>query len=127
VIVDDGSGSPSALLLSATQTAVELVRPIGSTYAIFAPAVVNANVNLSIQTNNTSTLPDVAASIESGIAAWVAGLPIGATLSLSKIEAIAHDADASVQTVLSAMINGVAGDLVAGPDAVIIAGSIVVS
>ena len=127
VIVDDGSGSPNVTLLSAVQAAVEVVRPIGSTYSTFAPDTINANINLSVRTTNTASGPNIAASIASEIAAWVAELPIGGALSLSKIEAIAHEADPSVQTVLDATINGIASDLIAGPTGVILAGNIVVS
>ena len=62
VTVDDGSGTPSATLLTSVATAVEAVRPLGSLYAIQAPTLIQANVSLSITTAAGASHTNVSAA-----------------------------------------------------------------
>ena len=48
VTVDDGSGTPSATLLATVATAIEAVRPVGSTYAVRPPTTVQAAISLTV-------------------------------------------------------------------------------
>jgi uncharacterized phage protein gp47/JayE len=66
-----------------------------------------------LETNNAATLSAVEAAAQASIAAWIAGLPIGGTLAISKIDALAHAVDASVISVLNVTINGSAADITA--------------
>lgn len=127
VILDDGSGSPPATLLAAASAAVTAVRPIGSTYVVSGPVVVQASISMSISTNNSGTYAAVAAAIELAIRNWIFALPIGGVLAISKLESIAHDTDQSVVSVSNTLINGSNIDLGAGSSGVIIASTIVVS
>jgi hypothetical protein len=126
-IVDDGTGSPPVELLSAAQSAVDSVRPIGSTFTVNAPVVVPAAVNVVLQTSNPLTLFSVAASVQQNILLWIATLPVAGVLAISKIEAIAHATDSSVISVTSSLINNLSVDLVAPNNGVIIAGPVTVS
>ena len=90
VIVDDGTGSPPLAVLSAAQSAVNAVRPIGSTFSVNGPVVTIAAVNVVLETSNPMTLASVAAAVQQNILIWIASLPVAATLAISKIEAIAH-------------------------------------
>jgi hypothetical protein len=126
-IVDDGSGSPPAALLSAAQSAVDAVRPIGSTFTVNGPVVMVAAVNVVLLTSNPITLASVAAAVQQNILPWIASLPVAGILALSKIEAIAHATDASVISVTSALINNEPSDLLAPDNGVIIAGPVTVS
>jgi uncharacterized phage protein gp47/JayE len=126
-IVDDGSGNPPQSLLDTAQTAIDAIRPIGSTFSVAGPVVAAASVNLVILTSNSLTHASVAAAVQQNIVAWIYGLPVGGLLAVSKLEAIAHDTDSSVLSVLSALINNVAADLQAPSNGVIIASSVTVS
>lgn len=127
VAVDDGTGVPPAVLLSNVQQAVEQVRPLGSTYAVTPPVVVSATVQMSLETSNPLTKPAVASAVQQAVLAWIAGLPMGGTLAVSKIDALAHGADPSVVSVMGSTINGLAADLSAPVNGVIIARSITVN
>jgi phage-related baseplate assembly protein len=127
VIVDDGSGSPPPALLASAQGAVDTVRPIGSTYIVVGPAIVMASVALTIETTTPATFLVVAQAVQVAIAAWIASLPIGGTLAISMLDAIAHETDPSVVSVTTTLINNASQDLTAPDDAVILSGGIVVS
>jgi uncharacterized phage protein gp47/JayE len=127
VAVDDGTGYPPTALLSEVQQAVEQVRPLGSTYAVTPPVVIPATVQMSLETSNPLTKPAVASAVQQSVASWIAGLPMGGTLAISKIDALAHGADPSVVSVMGTTINGSAMDVSAPVNGVIIAGSVTVS
>jgi uncharacterized phage protein gp47/JayE len=127
VVADNGTGSPGTALLSAVQGAVDAVRPIGAVFAVQGPAVVQASVTVVLETSNPLTHAAVAASAQQAILAWIQGLPIAGTLAISRIDALAHAADASVVSVTSTLINGAAQDLTAPVNGVIVPASVVVS
>jgi len=126
-IVDDGTGSPPLALLSAAQSAVNAVRPIGSTFSVNGPVVTIAAVNVVLQTTNSMTFTSVAAAVQQNILLWIASLPVAGILAVSRIEAIAHATDSSVISVTSALINNEPADLIAPDNGVIIAGSVTVN
>ncbi len=127
VIADDGSRTPSNYLLGAVRAAVDAVRPIGSSFDIMPPQMTEANISVAIETVDPDTQSITAANVQAAIGLWVAGLPIGGTLALSKIDAIAHDASPTVTSVTSTLINGAAKDLTAQPNGVITIQTISVS
>jgi hypothetical protein len=127
VVVDDGTGTPPDILLANASAAVEAVRPLGATYAVTGPAVLHASVQMTVATSNALTHATVCAVIQNAIGAWIAGLPMAGTLAISKLDALAHNADSSVTSVTATTINGGTGDLVASAGSVIIANSVTVS
>lgn len=120
VVVDDGTGYPPASLISEASGAIENVRPIGATYSVNGPLVVDVNVNMTVVTSNPLTAVQVASDIQQNVLSWVAGLPIAGTLAISKIEALAHNTDASVVSVTGTTINGAALDMTAPDNGVLI-------
>ncbi len=126
VVVDDGTGAPPDSLLASASSAVEAVRPIGATYAVTGPVGIGVAVQMTIVTSHPVTKPAVVLAIEAAVAGWIAALPMAGTLALSKLEALAHGADTSVTSVISATINGAAADATAPENGVLIANSIVV-
>ena len=112
VTVDDGTGTPSASLLASVTAAVDLVRPLGSTFIVQPPSIVQANVSLTIHLAAPATLADVAASISTAVTGWIATMPIGATLPRSRLGQLAFAASASVVDVPSVLVDGMAADLV---------------
>ena len=127
VTVDDGSGSPSAALLTAVQEAIEAVRPVGSTYAVQPPVVIGVTVSLSLEVRAGTSKPTVAAEAIQAIASYVNALPIGPTLAISRVISLVHGADAAVVSVSDVLINGAAVDLVCADDAVTQSVSVVVN
>lgn len=127
VTVDDGSGTPSAQLLASVQQAVEVVRPIGSTYAVMPPVVVDVTVSLGLTVTPPARKPTAAAAVIAAVAAYVDALPIGAELPVSRVISLAHAADTGVVSVTHVMINGIAADLVPAANSVMTALSIVVT
>jgi uncharacterized phage protein gp47/JayE len=126
VVTDDGSGSPPSSLLASVSAAVDVIRPIGSTFAVTGPGILRANIAMSVVTSNPLTKPMVVLAIQTAIANWVAGLPIGGTLAVSKLEALAHGADLSVISVVGS-VNGGSSDLEASVSQVILLNSISVT
>ncbi len=127
VTVDDGSGSPSAALLTSVKVAIEAVRPVGSTYAVQPPVVIGVTVSLSLEVTLGTSKPTVAAEAIQAIANYVNVLPIGPTLAISRVISLVHGADAAVVSVSDVLINGASIDLVCADNAVTHSVSVVVN
>jgi uncharacterized phage protein gp47/JayE len=127
VTVDDGSGSPSANLLTAVASAIDAVRPVGSIYAVQPPAVLLATVSLSIAVNPGAVNAQVVGAVTTAITAWIDALPIGAGLPLSRLAQLAFDASTAVGNASQITINGAAADLPGGAAQVIRAGTVAVN
>jgi uncharacterized phage protein gp47/JayE len=125
ITLDDGTGAPPDSLLASVATAVEAVRPAGTSFAVLPPAVLAANIHLTITVAGVSH--DTAAlAVSAAIAAWISTLPIGASLPYSRLAQLAYDAHPTVANVTAVMLNGGTADLVAPAGAVVRAGTIVV-
>jgi len=127
VIVDDGSGYPPSSLISAASTAVEAVRPIGSTYAVFPPSVLPVSIQMTVTSSSPLTEASVGLLLQQAIQAWIAALPMAGLLAISKIDAIAHAVDSSVVSVRGTSINGGTSDVTASASEVFIASGVVVN
>ncbi len=119
VTVDDGTGTAPASLLADAGRAIDAVRPVGSTFGVRGPLVVRANILMRV----VGPVAPVAAAV----GRYVAGLPIGAPLVLSRLTQVAHDADTRVQSVYGITINGVGSDLNVPAHGLVRAGSIEVT
>jgi uncharacterized phage protein gp47/JayE len=126
VTVDDGSGSPSAALLSAVQTAIDAVRPVGSIFSVQPPAVVTVSASLTITVSSATTKASIQALVGMAIADYLNGLPIGAGVPLSKLAQIAYSASPAVVNVNAVLINGSAADVTVPAAGVVAAGVIAV-
>ena len=111
VTVDDGSGTPPGSLLAAVYSAVDAVRPVGTTFAVLPPQVVPAAVVLTLQTQPGSDSSAVSAAVSAQITAWVQALGIGASLPVSRIAGLAYATDPAVVNVTLISINGGPYDL----------------
>jgi uncharacterized phage protein gp47/JayE len=120
VVVDDGTGAPPNTLLASASAAVEAVRPIGSTYSVQGPAIIGISVAMSAAISNAQNAAQIALSIQQNVLAWIASLPIGGTLAVSKIEALAHGTDPSVVSVTGTTINNATLDVTAPDNGVLL-------
>lgn len=127
VTVDDGSGSPSTALLSTIQIAVDAVRPVGSVFSVRPPDVVTVNVSLVITVVAGATKAQVAGGVGNAIGSYINGLPIGASLPLTRLAQVAYAADATVINVTQLSANGNANDITPDASGVVKAGIIAVN
>lgn len=129
VIVDDGSGTPPSSLLSSVSNAVDAVRPFTSTFYVYAPVVVNATVVMSITTATGYTHSALVTTVQTALLNYINTLPLGTSLTYSRLAQVAYDASPGVTNVTGVMLNGGTTDLAATSLQVIksTAGSITVS
>ncbi len=111
VTIDDGTGYPPASLISTVSTAVEAVRPIGSTYMVQAVSVTVATISMSITVAAGAVQSTGASLVAGAVAAYADQLPIGAPLPWSRIAQVAYDASPQVANVANVLLNGATADL----------------
>ena len=126
VTVDDGSGSPPAALLTAIQVGIDAVRPVGSIFAVNGPTVLPADIALTLVIASGSNSANAIAAVSSAITTFVNTLPVGSSLSYTRIAQIAYDASLAVTNVIGLTMQGGAADLNAGPATVINIGSLAI-
>lgn len=127
VTIDDGTGSPPSSLLATCSSAINGVRPVGSTYSVQPPAVLTADVSLTItvvsRVQKTTIQPLVAAALTS----YIDSLPIGSALPYTRLAQITYDASPLVANVSSVLLNNGSADLVPGGSGVVKAGTVAVN
>jgi uncharacterized phage protein gp47/JayE len=127
VVVDDGTGYPSTDLLSSVATAVDAVRPVGTTFAVVPPQVLIVNVSLTAEfVSNRVTTTEIP-EIQNYIATYLNSLPIGKMASVTRVAQHAYRAGSSLQNITNIQLNGGSSDLVPSALTVIKAGQVVVS
>ncbi len=126
VVVDDGSGAPSAALKASVYAAVDAVRPLCSTFSVQSPSILYVDVALTLVISS-GTKAGLVAPIEAAIAAYVDTLSVGGTLSLTRVSALAYAASATISNVTGVTLNGRAADVQAGAGVVVKARSVSVS
>ncbi len=126
VTVDDGSGAPSADLLSMAASAIEAVRPVACSFAVQPPSVSTADVAMTLAVAPGAAAPEVAARVATAIGAHLAGLKVGGVLPWSRLSQLAYDASPEVLNVTGVLLNGGTADLDPGPAGVVRPGAIVV-
>lgn len=119
VVVDDGSGSPSGTLLASVTNAVDAARPVGTSFAVFAPVVVTANVAMTITTSSGYIHSAIVTLVQAAIAAYVNTLPLGTSLTYTRLAQIAYDASPAVTNVTGVTLNSATADLTATAQQVI--------
>lgn len=133
VIADDGTGSPSAGFLTSAQNAVEAVRPLTSTFAVYAPVVTTANVTLNITAVAGYVTTDIKAAVEAAITTYINNLDLqrrtnprqtSLTLAYSRVYQLAYDATPGVATVSALLINGATADITVAQRGTIRAGTV---
>jgi uncharacterized phage protein gp47/JayE len=127
VVADDGSGAPPSSYLTAVYSAVDAVRPITSSFAVFAPVILNASVAMTITTGAGYNHATVVAAVQAALQTYINSLPLGASLPYSMLASIAYGASLGVTNVTATTLNGGTADLVATNQQVIKSISIIVS
>ena len=128
VVVDDGSGHPSASLLSLVADAVDAVRPVGTMFSVNGPQLVIVNVEFTAVLGPATMAPQtLLAAIQQSVAAYLNGLAIGRAASATRLAQCAYQVGPSVQNISSILLNGLAADVTPPAMAVIKAGTVVVN
>ncbi len=113
-LVDDGSGAPSTGLLNAATAAIISTIAFGVQYQVLPPAVLHPHIATTVKVGPNGIDSVVQTNVANAIIDYINNLPIGATVYLENIVAIAKDADANVVAVVTASttINSLQEDLV---------------
>lgn len=127
VTVDDGSGAPSAALLTMASAAIETVRPLGSSFNVRPPTVVIVDVAVTLSLPQGIAAAPIRAAVGATIVSYINGLGIATPLPLSRIAQLAHDASGAVRKVGPVLLNGMALDVTPPANGVIKAGMVIVS
>jgi uncharacterized phage protein gp47/JayE len=113
-------------LLNSVADAIDAVRGFTITFGVFGPSVVTANVTGHIGLAAGYLATPVYAAVNAAIAAYIGGLPLGASLSWSRLIQVAYDASPGVANISGLQINGAADDIAATPKQVIRPGTVAV-
>jgi uncharacterized phage protein gp47/JayE len=127
VTVDDGSGHPAASLLSTVQQEVNAIRPVGTSFAVQGPVVAPANVAVTLVVASGTSQSVAVAAVATAIETYIASLPIGATLSYTRLAQLAYGACGAVINLTGLLLNGGTEDLVPPLFGVVRAGTVTVS
>ena len=127
VVVDDGTGYPPSGLLSTVATAVDSVRPIGTTFAVIAPRELTVNVSLAVTLTLAATAGQTVTDIQNYVAAYLNSLSIGSSASVTRVAQNAYLVGSAVGNIAGILLNGSASDINPPPLTVIKSGEIVVT
>lgn len=125
-VVDDGTGSPPSPLLNSIGNAIDAIRPITSTFGVFAPVTVTAGVTATITTAAGYTHSAIVLLVTDAITNYLNGLKIGDTLYWSRLLQVAYDASPAVIDVELLLINGATANITTTNHQVIIAGTVAI-
>ena len=126
VVVDDGSGSPSAAFLASATAAVQAVKPLGCWFGCFPPVIVSANVSMTLTTLTGYDHNTVVGEVATLISANITALGLGAGLPYTQLSAWAYSV-AGVSNASAILLNGATNDIVANNQNRIMPGTVAVS
>jgi hypothetical protein len=115
VIVNDGSGQLATSLFNSLSVAIEAVRPIGTTFSIQPPSIIQVQLSLSVQCPTELSIPAVQGLLQTTIENYVNTHTIGSTLSITRISQLVYFTEPEVINVSTVLLNGEGVDLVAPP------------
>lgn len=124
VVVALNGAAPGSTLLNTIGSAVDAVRPITSTFGVFAAVTVSANIAMTISTASGYTHSAVTAQVQTALQNYIATLSIGQTLPYTRLAQVAYDASPGVTDVTAMTLNSATADLTATNQQLIVAGTI---
>jgi uncharacterized phage protein gp47/JayE len=127
VVIDDGTGYPTSAFLSSAFNAIDSARPVTSTFGVFAPVVVTANVTMTITTGAGYTHSDLVTLVQTAITNYISVLTLGQTLAYTRLAQLAYDASPGVINVYAVILNGATVDVTATSQQVVKAVSVLVT
>lgn len=127
VVFDDGSGNPSAGLISSVYNAVDASRPVGTRFGVFGPTTTTVNVAGTITTAAGYNHATVVGQAQTAVQNYVNGLGLGGTLYYTKLAQIIYEASAGIVGLTGLQVNGATADITATAKQVIRAGTITIT
>lgn len=127
LVVDDGTGYPSSTFLATVYNAIDAVRPVTSTFGVFAPVVVPANVGMTVTAAVGYDHIATASLVATALTNYINSLPLGTPLAWSRLAQVAYDASPGVTNVSAVLLNGGTADIASTPKQVVKAGTISVA
>lgn len=118
VWVDDGSGYPPTALLTNIYNAVDLVRPVGTSFVVQPPTVITASISMTITVATGYVKNNVIGPVATAIVAAVNAVALGAPLPYSQLAAIAYGVPGVINA-QSVLLNGGQSDLGGNPSQVV--------
>jgi uncharacterized phage protein gp47/JayE len=120
VTVDDGTGTPSSTLQSLVSASIAAYRPLGSTWTVRAPTIVNVAIALQFSCATTAQkTATLIAAVQSAVFNYANTLPDGAILPYSRIAMVAYLVDPSIVDVTNVTVNSGISDITPGIGGVI--------
>ncbi len=113
VVVDDGTGSLSDAAIQSLSLAIEAVRPLGTTFSIQPPQIVQVQISLSAQLPAALSAIATQRSLQAAIETYIINLPIGSTISSTRISQLAYQTEPRIINISNVILNGQAADLIA--------------
>ena len=126
-VVDDGSGHPPSTFLNTVANAIDAVRPITSTFGVYGPTLLSANVVMTLTTAASYNHAATTALVVTALQTYINALPMGQELPFSRLAQVAYDTSAGVTNVTGITLNGASADLTASAAQIIKAGTITVN
>lgn len=127
VTVDDGSGNPPSSLLSLIYTAIDQVRPIGSTFSVIGPQITIINITATIAALPNISQPTLFSPIITALDTYMDTLPIGSDVSYTRVITVIYAAVSGIANVTALTLNGGTNDIAIGPSGVAKAGTVVLT
>ena len=125
VVVNDGSGSPSDMLLTQVYEAVDAVRALGVGFAVRPPQTLAVNVIMTVVVPMSVVVQQAATAIENALSLDIAGVVVGAGYAYSRLSYLAYvGAGVTVTSVLDVRLNGEQADIVANGEQALTVGTI---
>lgn len=123
VVADDGSGAPSSDFLSAVGHAIEATRPLTSTFGVFPPTLLTANIAMTIHVAAGYVSGTVLAAVQAALTTYINGLGLDGDLAFTRLSQVAYSASPGVANVTAITVNGGTVDMSAAAKQVIKAGT----
>jgi uncharacterized phage protein gp47/JayE len=115
VVVDDKSGLLAEVLLNSLSVAIDAVRPVGTTFSIQPPQIIPVQVGLSLELPLGLSVVTTQGLLQAAIENYINNLPIGSTLSITRISQLAYWTESRIINISNVVLNGYGLDLVALP------------
>ena len=124
VIVDDGTGSLSETLLNSLSLAIGAVRPVGTTFSIQPPQIIQVQVRLSLTCPPDLSVSAIQNEVQSAIENYINRRGIGTVLSITRISQVAYQTEPRILNISDVMLNDQTTDLLATRNASFITESV---
>jgi len=127
LVVDDGTGTLTDNLKTTIYNAVDAVRPVTSSFGVFAPDVVTVSVSMNVTTSAGYDHAQTVVLIIAALMTYINALPLGTSLAWSRLAQVAYDASPGVTNVSNVLLNNATLDIPINPNQVLKAGTITVN